>query len=219
MTTLTDEQIKESFARRAVEDYIGKVYAVEKEISDAAKNGKPYSYDEIKQIRTEKALPVLKNFRKALLIWRNKITPTSRTGKAIDYTLEQWDKLMRYLDDGRLPVDNNSAEQLAKAYVVGRKAWLFSDTVEGAEASAVFFSLINTIKANGLEPYWYLRYLLEKMTFMKSLDKESLTPLMPQNTDASVIEEFRRNNSNQNIDFTTPVRIIYENGIFKQVNQ
>ena len=219
MTTLTDEQIKESFAKRAVEDYIGKVYAVEKEISDAAKNGKPYSYDEIKQIRHEKALPVLKNFRKALLIWRNKITPTSRTGKAIAYTLEQWDKLMRYLDDGRLPVDNNSAEQLAKAYVVGRKAWLFSDTVEGAEASAVFFSLINTIKANGLEPYWYLRYLLEKMTFMKSLDKESLTPLMPQNTDASVIEEFRRNNSIQNIDFTTPVRIIYENGIFKPANQ
>ena len=108
---------------------------------------------------------------------------------------------------------------LAKAYVVGRKAWLFSDTVEGAEASAVFFSLINTIKANGLEPYWYLRYLLEKMTFMKSLDKESLIPLMPQNTDASVIEEFRRNNSNQNIDFTTPVRIIYENGIFKPANQ
>lgn len=68
MTTLTDEQIKESFARRAVEDYIGKVYAVEKEISDAAKNGKPYSYDEIKQIRNEKALPVLKNFRKALLL-------------------------------------------------------------------------------------------------------------------------------------------------------
>lgn len=110
MTTLTDEQIRESFARRAVEDYIGKVYAVEKEISDAAKNGKPYSYDEIKQIRKEKALPVLKNFRKALLIWRNKITPTSRTGKAIAYTLEQWDKLMRYLDDGRLPVDNNAAE-------------------------------------------------------------------------------------------------------------
>ena len=152
---------------------------------------------------------MLKNFRKALLIWRNKITPTSRTGKAIAYTLEQWDKLMRYLDDGRLPADNNSAEQLAKSYVVGRKAWLFNDTVEGAEASAVFFSLINTIKANGLEPYWYLRYLLEKMTFMKSLDKESLTPLMPQNTDATVIEEFRRNNSNQNIDFTTPVRIIY----------
>ena len=108
---------------------------------------------------------------------------------------------------------------LAKAYVVGRKAWLFCDTVEGAEASAVFFSLINTIKANGLKPYWYQRYLLEKMTFMKSLDKEYLTPLMPQNTDASVIEEFRRNNSNQNIDFTTPVRIVYENGIFKPANQ
>ena len=96
------------------------------------------------------------------------------------------------------------------------KVYIYLEAVDMRNAieglTCLFFCLIRLSRR-------YLRYLLEKMTFMKSLDKEFLIPLMPQNTDDSVIEEFRRNNSNQNIEFTSPLRFIYENGIFKQVNQ
>jgi len=78
------------------------------------------------------------------------------TGKALTYLHNQWPKLIRYLDDGRLSIDNNRVENAIRPFVIGRRNWLFSDTVRGAQSSANLYSLIETAKANGLAPYAYL---------------------------------------------------------------
>ncbi|GAB1355769.1 hypothetical protein MASR1M12_45180 [Erysipelotrichia bacterium] len=113
------------------------------------------------------------------------MVPKSLTGKAVTYTLNFWDKLMVYIENGELQIDNNSAENAIRPFAVGRKNWLFADTVEGAAASAILYSIIETAKANGLEPYWYLRFLLEKAPGLKS--KEDFRSLIPQNVDRQLI--------------------------------
>ena len=91
--------------------------------------------------------------------------------------MNQWDRLVGYLEDGRLPIDNNMAENAVRPFVVGRKNWLFSGTPEGAEASALLYSLIETAKANKLEPYAYLRFIFEKLPMAEALqDYEDLLP-------------------------------------------
>ena len=103
--------------------------------------------------------------------------PKGLLGKAIAYTLNQWHRLVGYIEDGRLSIDNNMAENSIRPFVVGRKNWLFSGTPEGAEASALLFSLIETAKANRLEPYAYLRYIFEKLPLAVTLeDYEALLP-------------------------------------------
>jgi transposase len=86
-----------------------------------------------------------------------RIAPQSLTGKALSYLHGQWPKLVRVLDDGRIPLDTNLVENSIRPFVVGRKNWLFADTVRGAQASANLYSVIETAKANGIEPYAYLR--------------------------------------------------------------
>jgi Transposase IS66 family len=82
-----------------------------------------------------------------------KVLPQSLLGKAVHYTLGQWPKLIRFLEYGDIPLDNNRCENAIRPFVVGRKGWMFSDTVKGAIASANLFSLVETAKANGVEPY------------------------------------------------------------------
>jgi len=95
----------------------------------------------------------------------------------VAYTLNQWNRLVGYLEDGRLPIDNNMAENAVRPFVVGRKNWLFSGTPEGAEASALLYSLIETAKANKLGPYAYLRFIFEKLPMAETLqDYEDLLP-------------------------------------------
>ena len=107
------------------------------------------------------------------------VPPTSATGKALNYLHNEWDKLVRYLDDGRLEIDNNGAENAIRPFVVGRKNWLFSASVKGVKASANLYSLIETAKANGLEPYAYLRYLFTELP--KAETVEAIEALLPGN--------------------------------------
>ena len=107
----------------------------------------------------------------------NQTLPKSTLGKAIKYCLNQWDKLVRYLEDGRLNIDNNRAERANKAYVIGRKNWMFSQTERGAKASAILYSLVETAKANGVNVYDYIIFLFEELV-KKPTDLE---PLMPWN--------------------------------------
>ncbi|MGE7065429.1 IS66 family transposase [Agrobacterium tumefaciens] len=86
--------------------------------------------------------------------------PDSKLGDAISYTLNQWDYLTRYAQDGRMPIDNNILERDIRIFATGRKSWLFSDTVEGANASAVVYSIMLTCRACGVEPLAYLRHVL-----------------------------------------------------------
>jgi hypothetical protein len=117
----------------------------------------------IKALRAEKSRPILGKL-KALLDARIATTPPkSLLGRAISYALKQWDRLVVYLEDGRLRPDNNLAENAIRPFAVGRKNWLFSGHPRGADASATLYSLIETAKANGLEPYRYLRHLFEHL--------------------------------------------------------
>jgi len=135
--------------------------------------------EEIRQLRQKEALPILVAFRGWLERKANETPPSLALGKAISYTLGQWDRLVRYVEDGRLRPDNNLAENAIRPFVVGRKAWLFSATPEGATASATMYSLVETARANGLEPYHYLRYLFTRLLTMRPED--TFASLLPQN--------------------------------------
>ena len=110
-----------------------------------------------KALRNEKARPIWDELRKWLDAKRGHAPPQTLVGQAMTFLDNQWSLLIRVLDDGRLEVDNNLCENAIRPFVMGRKAWLFSDTPAGAEASARLYSLIETSKACGLEPYAYLK--------------------------------------------------------------
>ena len=129
--------------------------------------------------RLEQAKPVLD----ALLSWANemqaKTAPKSALGRAIHYLLEQWPYLARYLEDGRLELSNNRAERSIKPFVMGRKNWLFANTPGGAQASAVIYSLIETAKENGLDPYRYLLWVLQNAPQLSETDETWAEKLLP----------------------------------------
>jgi transposase len=103
------------------------------------------------------------------------IIPKSKLGEAIQYSLNQWPKLTRYIEDGRLNIDNNRSERAIKPFVIGRKNWLFSQTSNGANASAVLYSIFETAKANGLVPLDYISYCLVQLC-QPEVDVDSLLP-------------------------------------------
>ena len=129
--------------------------------------------------RLEQAKPVLD----ALLAWANDLiprtAPKSALGKALHYLKEQWPYLVRYLEDGRLELSNNRAERSIKPFVMGRKGWLFSNTPAGAQASAVIYSLIETAKENGLNPYQYLLWVLRNAPQLSETDEAWAEKLLP----------------------------------------
>lgn len=105
------------------------------------------------------------------------VTAQNALGKAVNYLASNWSRLVRYVEGGHLPIDNNRAENAIRPFVIGRKNWLFSDTPKGATASAQIYSLIETAKANGREPYAWLRHVLERLPAAHSIeDVEALLP-------------------------------------------
>jgi transposase len=153
---------------------IRKLYAIEKLARDA--NMTP---DQRHNLRTEKAKPIWDELR----VWLDRnlgtVPPQSLTGKAINYLAADWPRLVRYLDDGRVEISNVFCENAIRPFVVGRKAWLFSDTPAGAHASAKLYSIIETAKANGLEPYAFLRLIFEKLPQATTL--ANIEALLPWN--------------------------------------
>ncbi len=127
--------------------------------------------------RQRHARPILDALRAWLDDALPQVPPTSATGKALNYLHNEWYKLIRYLDDGRLEIDNNGAENAIRPFVVGRKNWLFSHSVKGVKASANLYSLIETVKANGLEPYAYLRRMFTELPQADSV--EAIEALLP----------------------------------------
>ena len=137
-------------------------------------------------LRQKQALPILEEVR----VWLDgslpQVPPSSMTGKALSYLNNEWDKLICYLQDGRLEIDNNGAENAIRPFVIGRKNWLFSTSVKGVKASANLYSLIETAKANGLEPYAYLRYLFTHLPVADSV--EDFEALLPGSIEKSLIQ-------------------------------
>jgi transposase len=130
-----------------------------------------------KAYRQKHAVPILDKLRTWLDTSLPNMPPGTLTGKALNYLHNEWPKLIRYLEDGRLEIDNNLAENAIRPFVIGRKNFLFSDSVHGVKASANLYSLIESAKANGLEPYQYLRQVFTALPQAESVeDIENLLP-------------------------------------------
>lgn len=153
-------------------NFIAKLYAVEKQ----AKN---INSEDRQKLRQESSVPILKALREWLDKTLHSTLPKGVLGNALGYLDRNWEKLTRYTDDGDVNIDNNLAENAIRPFVIGRKNWLFSATPRGAHASASLYSLIETAKANGLEPYAYLREVFTRLPGMTS--EEELQALLPWN--------------------------------------
>jgi len=151
---------------------IRKLYAIEDRIKDLAPEQK-------KAQRRALSLPVLDDLKVWLEENSHRVPKDSLTWIAIHYTLNQWNLLVGYCEDGRLNISNALAENAIRPFAVGRRNWLFSDTPRGARASATCYSLIETAKANGLEPYAYLHHVLQHIAAADTLEK--LEALLPWN--------------------------------------
>ena len=115
--------------------------------------------------------PVLDDLKDWLETNQGRVPADSLTRTAIQYMLNQWDRLVVYCDDGRLNISNALAENAIRPFAVGRRNWLFSDTPRGAAASATCFTLVETAKANGLEPFAYLNQVLQHIGAADTLEK------------------------------------------------
>ena len=164
---------KASDAQKAL-TFIGKVYAIEKKAKALG-----LSYGDIVEKRRSETKPLLKEFHRWLLLKLDQTPPKGLLGKAVNYALGQWPRLIVFLDHGFMTPDNNLAENAIRPFVVGRKNWLFSKSLKGAKATAVLYSLVESAKACGLEPYRYLTHLFEHLP--EALTEEQIRKLLPQN--------------------------------------
>lgn len=172
-----------SLARVAIEDYIGKVYAVERHIKErreaCERAGTPLPLEAVLKIRQERSAPVMAAFKE----WVDKllpgVPPTGALGKALSYTVKQWPKLARHLEHPEVPVDNNYLENQIRPFAQGRRLWLFAQNPYGASSSANLYSLVSCARVNGLEPHAYLLYLLQELP--NAATAEALESLLPWN--------------------------------------
>lgn len=149
---------------------IGELYAVESKAKDK-------SATERQRLRDEFSRPILARIEAMLLKYLHAVVPGSLLGKALHYLSAQWPKLKRYVENGAWPIDNNLCENAIRPFVVGRRNWLFADTVAGAHASTNLYSLIETCKANRINPYGYLQSLFQKLPLAITADDfEALLP-------------------------------------------
>jgi len=148
-------------ARKALE-YFKALYQVETLARGQLPEGQTRA-DHAYQLRQMHSVPLLNAFKIWLDEQASQVLPESLTGKAISYTRNQWEYLQRYVEDGRYPIDNNLLERDIRPFTTGRKAWLFSDTVAGAKASAIIYSLMLTCRACNVEPHAYLLRVLTEL--------------------------------------------------------
>jgi len=149
---------------------IGRLYRIERDHQEA-------DVPERFLARQQLSLPVLAELQAWLTRVLPAVAPQSVLGKALSYLHHYWGKLTRYTERGFLPIDNNRCENAIRPFVMGRKAWLFSDTPAGANASAIIYSMVETAKANGLEPYAWLRRVMRDLPRAQSLEEvEALLP-------------------------------------------
>lgn len=167
---LSQEDRGESLALLG-KQYCNKLFALEKDFAEL-------SAEERFIERQERSKPILDAF----LSWLKSLhVGKSALGKAVKYALDQWQYLIRYLEDGRLEISNNRAERSIKPFVIGRKNFLFANTPGGAKASAIMYSIIETAKENGLDPQAYLTYVFKNApNWDFQADPNLLRKLMPR---------------------------------------
>ncbi|MDH4201258.1 MAG: IS66 family transposase [Spirochaetia bacterium] len=172
---------KDTIASQFME-LIQKLYLIEREIKE--------SNLPVLAHRDKYSKIIVEEIHQLLNYWQPKVTPEGLLGKAIGYAMNQWPKLVIFLNFDFLPLDNNLAENDIRPFVLGRKNWLFAGSPRGAHASCAIFSIIQTVKLNGLEPYWYLRYLFEKLP---SANTGQLREIAPHRIELTTIKKSGEN--------------------------
>ncbi len=154
--------------------FINKLYGIER-------RGKHLSAEARQQLRQQESLPLLNDFKRWLDSMH--VLPKGALGQAITYAKNQWPKLLTYLEDGRISIDNNVTERDIRPFATGRKNWMFSTSVGGAKASANLYSLVMTCRANDINPYYYFRHLFAELP--KRSPSDDMSDLMPWGVDLS----------------------------------
>ena len=168
----TKEQLKETTAYQAMAR-IGMLYKIE----ELLRNQSP---EERYAERQKQSKPLLEAFFGWLHTLEGSVNRSSKIGEAVLYALNQEKYLKAYLEDGHLSIDNSAAERAVKNFAIGRRNWLFSKSIKGAEASATVYSITETALLNGLKPYDYVAYILERMKDLGPFpSKEDLQQLLP----------------------------------------
>jgi len=142
-------------AKEALER-IRQLYDIEDEI-------RGQSPEERLAVRQERAVPLLDALHQWMVQVRTEVENKSELAKALDYALNRWDALLRYTQDGRLEIDNNTAERSIRGVGVGRKNYLFFGSDSGGERAAIIYSLVESCKLNHIDPQRYLQYVLERI--------------------------------------------------------
>ncbi len=172
---------KRGLAHEAL-DFYKRLYAIER---FAKKN--ELTLEELHKIRQEKSKPIMEEFKKWLDEYVSMVLPKSPLGKSFAYTINHWEGFVRFLENPRLSIDNNHTEREIKPFVMARKAFLFANSVGGAHALAMHFSLIRTAIANKLEPYQYYVHILKEIPHCKTV--EDYEKLLPCNVDLTKMQD------------------------------
>jgi len=151
---------------------IAQLYAVERSLHDSSAHARQAA-------RKLRSRPILDKIKSWLDEKVAHVLPKGLLGTAIGYALGLWPQLTTFLEDGHIPIDNNLTENAIRPFVIGRKGWLFSGSPRGAQASATLYSLVETAKANGLEPRAYLTFLFERLPQART--PAAIDALLPQN--------------------------------------
>ena len=151
--------------------YIQQLYEVERAAAELTEQ------DRVK-LRQMHAKPILDQFHQWLLAQRRLVTNGTATAKAIDYSLKRWAALIRYLEDGKIPIDNNWVENQIRPWALGRSNWLFAGSLRSGQRAAAIMSLVQSAKINGHDPYAYLKDVLERLPTQRA---SMISELLPHN--------------------------------------
>lgn len=172
MKTLEKEKAKETVAYDAFKQ-IAAIYRLDNQLSDLSPE------ERVKQ-RHLVVKPLVEGFFAWLKVKQAEVLPKSETGKGIQYCLNQEPYIKTFLDKGNVPLDNNACEPATRGFCIGKYSWHLIDAIEGANASAVIYSLAETTKANHLKPYKYFEYLLTEIPkHMDDTDLKFIDNLLP----------------------------------------
>ena len=132
--------------------------------------------EERRRRRQDEIGPLLDEFKRWCETHHPKLAPQTPLAKAMGCTLNQWTALTRFLEGGRLPLDNNAAERTLRPIALGRKNWLFAGSLRGGKAAAVILSLLQSVKLQGKNPFDYLKDVLTRLPSSKAEDLDALLP-------------------------------------------
>lgn len=176
---------KKAGAAHYVVAIIAKLYKIEKEIKE-----KKLDVTKTKAYREEHSTPILEKIKVWLVEKQKEVPPKNPLGNAIKYTLDRWLPLTEFVKYGFLDIDNNFAERCVRPFTIGRKNWIFMGNERGGKAAAVFYSLIETAKANNLNTYAYFRYIMTELPIIDSEDRNALEKLLPTHLKPKDIEQY-----------------------------